>query len=276
VVDCIDNCMFLADHSFDVLNPAAPLSCDHSYQEETTTVDDQVLVSKEQGGHLFASRENFIEEQLGLLRQPRFCHIIHDRVAIYMESYISLVLKFSNDIISPILTGEYGFMKVFQDQTIEPFPLFIKEKHWVEISYPGHGEDTEQHVQEEQFISCPEPVSEQPSPMTNQPASTVHPPMPTRDIQPCVRSCVAEKAACYNFFGVCRLAYEPVKEYMEFYFLHVWKPPNFILTSTLGGKLKNVTVLLSRLHYLLSIMDRVKELPVRKLLEWLWWKFAFT
>jgi hypothetical protein len=67
VVDCIDNCMFLADHSYD-LNPAAPLSCDHSYEEEMTTVDDQELVSKEKGGNLFASRENFTEEQPGLLK----------------------------------------------------------------------------------------------------------------------------------------------------------------------------------------------------------------
>jgi hypothetical protein len=53
-----------------------------------------------------------------------------------MESYVSDVTKFSNGIISSILTGEYGFMKGFQYQTIEPFPLFIKEKHWVEINYP--------------------------------------------------------------------------------------------------------------------------------------------
>ena len=46
VVDCIDNCMFLVDHSYDILNPTAPLSCDHSYEEETTNVDDQELVSK--------------------------------------------------------------------------------------------------------------------------------------------------------------------------------------------------------------------------------------
>ena len=58
-------------------------------------------------------------------------------MAIYMESYVSDFLKFSNDIISSILTGEYGFMKYFQEKTIEPFPLFIKENHWVEISYPG-------------------------------------------------------------------------------------------------------------------------------------------
>jgi hypothetical protein len=68
VDDCIDNCMFLADHSFDVLNPVAPLSCDHSYEEETTTVDDQELVSKEKGGHLFARRDNFTEEHPGLLK----------------------------------------------------------------------------------------------------------------------------------------------------------------------------------------------------------------
>jgi hypothetical protein len=72
VADCIDNCMFLSDHSCDVLNPAAPLSCDHSYEEETTIVDDQELVSKEQGGNLFARRENFIEEQPGLLNNQDF------------------------------------------------------------------------------------------------------------------------------------------------------------------------------------------------------------
>jgi hypothetical protein len=87
LADCIDNCMFLADHSYDVPNPAAPLYCDHSYEEETITVDDQELVSKEQGGHLLSNRENFIEEQPGLLKQPGFCRIIHDPVAIYMESY---------------------------------------------------------------------------------------------------------------------------------------------------------------------------------------------
>jgi hypothetical protein len=142
VVDCIYNCMFLTDHSYDVLNPAAPLSYDHSYEEETPTVDDQGLVSKEQGGNLFASRENFTEEQPGLLKQPGFCHIIHDPVTIYMDSYISYFLKFSNCITSPILTGEYGVMKDFQDHTIDPFPLLIKEKHWVEINYPRLKEST--------------------------------------------------------------------------------------------------------------------------------------
>jgi len=129
--DYIDNCMFLVDHSFDVLNHVAPLSCDHSYEEETKTIDDEELVSKDKGENLFASRENFIEEHPGLLKQLGLCHIIHDPMAIYMESYVSDVLKFSNGIISPILTGEYGFMKDLQDQTIEPFPLFFKEKHWV-------------------------------------------------------------------------------------------------------------------------------------------------
>jgi hypothetical protein len=95
-----------------------------------------------------------------------------------MESYVSYFLKFSNGIISSILTSEYGFMKYFQDQTIDPFPLFIKEKHWVEISHPGPAEDTEQHVKEElsgQFFSCPEPVNEQISPSISQPASVLHP-----------------------------------------------------------------------------------------------------
>jgi hypothetical protein len=63
---------------------------------------------------------------------------------------------------------------------------------------------------------------------------------------------------------------------MEFLFLHDLKPLSLIPLLPFGGKLKDVILLLSRLHQLLSITDRVKELPVRELLEWLWWKFSFT
>jgi hypothetical protein len=90
-----------------------------------------------------------------------------------------------------------------------------------------------------------------------------------------VNSCVAEEAFLHQFSGVFHWSYEPVKEYMELYFLHALKPLNFI-SSALGGELKDVIVLLSQLHQLFSIIDRVKELPFRKLLEWLWWKFSFT
>jgi hypothetical protein len=134
----------------------------------------------------------------------------------------------------------------------------------------------EEEEPEGQFISCPEPISEKPSPGTSQSASIVHPPMLTRDIQSCVSSCGADRAVCYKFSGVCHSFYEPVNEYLEWHFLHILEPPNLISTSAFGEKLKDVTILLSRLHYLLLIIDRVKELPVRKLLEWLWWKFAFT
>jgi hypothetical protein len=142
VVDCIDNNMFLADYSCDALNPTVSLSYDHSYEGETAIVFYQELVSKEQGGHLFASREAFTEEQTSPLKQPDLCHVIHDPVAIYMATYVSNFLKFSNGVISQILKCEYGFMKYFQDQTIEPFPLFIKEKNWVEINHPRPTEDT--------------------------------------------------------------------------------------------------------------------------------------
>jgi hypothetical protein len=110
VVDCIDNYMFLAGPNYDALNLVVQLPCDHSYEEETATVDDQEFVSKEQGGHLFATRETFTKEQPSLLKKPKFYHVIHDPIAIYMESYVSDFLKISNCIISPILTGKYGFM----------------------------------------------------------------------------------------------------------------------------------------------------------------------
>jgi hypothetical protein len=169
----------------------------------------------------------------------------------------------------------------------------------VEISHPGPAEDQEKsfpmgpvyddydsdpwesHEKEEgepneQFISCPEPVSEKPSPGISQPASAIHSPAVARDIQPCVNNCGTEHVFCHQPSKFSHSFYEPVGEYMELNFLHDLKPPSLIPPFPSGGKLKDVIVLLSRLHHLLSITDRVKELPVRKLLEWLWWKFSFT
>jgi hypothetical protein len=78
VVDCIDNYMFLVGHNYDALNLVVQLSYDYSYEEETVTIDDQKLVSKEKGRHLFASRKAFTKEQPSLLKQPKFYHTIHD------------------------------------------------------------------------------------------------------------------------------------------------------------------------------------------------------
>jgi hypothetical protein len=63
---------------------------------------------------------------------------------------------------------------------------------------------------------------------------------------------------------------------MELHFLHVLKPPSFILPSTLEGEMKNVIVLLSQFHYLYLISDKVNKFSVRRLLDWLWWKSTFT
>jgi hypothetical protein len=63
---------------------------------------------------------------------------------------------------------------------------------------------------------------------------------------------------------------------MEWHFPYALEPPYFISTPACKEELKSVTVLLSRLHHLLMIIDRRKELLSRKLLEWLWWKSAFT
>ena len=67
-----------------------------------------------------------------------------------------------------------------------------------------------------------------------------------------------------------------MNEYMELHFIHNLELPYFISTSACEEELKSVTVLLSRLHHLLVIIDRKKELPFRKLLDWLWWKSSFT
>jgi hypothetical protein len=161
--------------------------------KETATADDRDFFSKEKGGFLFARREEFTEEQLGLLKQPRFYHTIHDPMAIYMESYVS-------------------YFEGFQEHTTKPFPLYIEEKHCVEIRHSVPIEDKEKsfpmfpvyddydsdpwerNEKEEgepnvQFISCLEPANAQPSPEISQPASAVRSPVLARDIQPCVSSC---------------------------------------------------------------------------------------
>jgi len=41
--------------------------------------------------------------------------------------------------------------KKFQDLAIDTFPLFIEEKHCVEINHPGPEEDIQEHDKEERF-----------------------------------------------------------------------------------------------------------------------------
>jgi hypothetical protein len=150
-------------------------------------------------------------------------------------------------------------------------PIYDKYK-----SDPGESQPEEEKEPEEQNIFCPEPVSEQPPPESSEPTSVVHPPVLIRGIQPHVNNCVVEEAACRQFSGIGHSFYDPVSKYMEWHFLYALDLPTFIFMAALEDELKDVTILMSWLHRLLSIIDRLKELLFWKLLEWLWWKFAFT
>jgi hypothetical protein len=107
------------------------------------------------------------------------------------------------------------------------------------------------------FISYPKAVSEQPSSEDSQYVSSSHLPVPSNDIQPQMRSYGVEKVFCYQFHRIFHSFYEPVNEYMEWNLLHALEMTYFISTSALGEKLKDVIVLLSRLHHLLVITNRV-------------------
>jgi hypothetical protein len=109
-----------------------------------------------------------------------------------------------------------------------------------------------------------------------QPSSTIHSHVLATNIQPCVSSCKVEQGFCYQHSKFCHLFYDPVREYMELHFLNVLKPSRFILPSTLEGNLKNVISLLSQFCYPLQISDIVNKFSIRKLLEWICWKFVFT
>jgi hypothetical protein len=143
--------------------------------------------------------------------------------------------------------------------------------------YDEYESDLGETEPEEKNISCPEPVSEQPPLESSEPMSVVHhQPELIRDIQPQVNNCVAEEGVCRPFSGSFHSLNDPVCKYIEWHFPYALEPPYFISTPTCKEELKSVTILLSRLHHLLMIIDRRKELLSRKLLEWLWWKFSFT
>jgi hypothetical protein len=125
----------------------------------------------------------------------------------------------------------------------QSFPMGLVYDNYDSDPWESHEEGEEEP--KEPFISCPEPISEQPSPGIHRPASTFHSPVLTRDIQPGVSNCKVEQAFCCQLHGFCHSFYEPVREYMELHFLHILEPPSFILISTLGGRLKDAIVLLS-------------------------------
>jgi hypothetical protein len=109
-----------------------------------------------------------------------------------------------------------------------------------------------------------------------QPASTFHSPILATEIQPYVSNCNLEQAFYYQPSRFYHLFYDPVGEYMELFFLNMLKPPRFILPSSLGGNLKDVITFLSQFCYPLLTSVRVNKFSIRKLFEWLWWKFIFT
>jgi hypothetical protein len=188
--------------------------------------------------------------------------------------------------------GQPLFDEYYSDDEKQAYPTFDHyedaARHDSKKSHPmvpiydeykfdsGESQPEEEKEPEEQNIFCPEPVSKQPPPESNEPTLVVHQPILIIDIQPHVNNCVAKESVCRSFSGICHSFYEPVSKYMEWHFLYALEPPTFIFTETLEDESKDVTILISWLHRLLSIIDRRKEILFRKLLEWLWWKFAFT
>jgi hypothetical protein len=247
-------------------SPYTPVVSD--LEEEMVVEEDSSLFLQEVSHDIFSPR---IEEKNHVYEQPEATVTVVPEMDIF-NSYILdgiIVLE-----VDHRYEGKPIFYEYSSDDEQQAYPTF------------DHYEDTKQHDKEEEpsidiheEISChqlADVIREDKGEVDQQPTSSLHSPVLTRDIQPYVSSCEAEQAFCYSFSGFPQLFHEPVREYMELHFLHLLKPPSFILTSELGGGMKDVIILLSRLHHLLSITDRVSGFPVRKLLDWLWWKFTFT
>jgi hypothetical protein len=189
--------------------------------------------------------------------------------------------------------GQPLFDEYYSDDEKQAYPTFdhyedttqhgSKKNHPMVPIYDEYesnlGESQEEEKEPEEQLSTyfiPEPIGEQLPPEISEPTSVVQSHVLIKDIQPHVSNSVAEEAACHPFSEIRHSFYDPVGEYMEWHVLYALEPPYFISTSSCEEKLKSVAILLSRLHYLLVIIDKRKELLSRKLLEWLWWKFSFT
>jgi hypothetical protein len=155
------------------------------------------------------------------------------------------------------------------------FTFGIEEKDREIVPFLQEEEEPKEQLSAHFFFYL-EPVSKKPPPKISEPTIVVHSPMLVRNIQPHENNCVAKEAACHQFSEIFHSFYDPVSEYMEWHVLYALEPPYSISTSASREKLKSVVVLLSRLHHLLMIIDIKKELPFRKLLDWLWWKSSFT
>jgi hypothetical protein len=84
-----------------------------------------------------------------------------------------------------------------------------------------------------------------------------------------------EKEICYQSHVFCHHFHDPVEVYMDLYFSNVLEPINFIVSAAVRGDIGNIFKQLSYSSCLLSIIFIIKT-HVNKLLEWIWWKFAFT
>jgi hypothetical protein len=156
----------------------------------------------------------------------------------------------------------------FQEQSFPTGPVYDDYE-----SDPG---ESQGEAPEEKYAFHPKPFSEQPLPEISEPTTFFHSPVLVGNIQPHVNNCVAEEASCHQFSEIRCSFYDPISEYMEWHVLYALETPYFISNSACEEELKSVATLLSWLHHLLVIIDRRKELPFRKLLDWLWWKSTFT
>jgi hypothetical protein len=216
------------------------------FKEEMVVEEDSSLFLQEVSHDIFLPR---IKEKNHMYEQPEAAVTVVPEMDIF-NSYILdgiIVLEVDHRYEGQPLFDEYS-----SDDEQQAYPTFDHyedtDRHDNKKRFPmvpiyddyesdpwesQEEEEPEEQQQNGQFISCLESASEQPPPEISQPVSTVHPPVPTRDIQPYVNNGVAEEVACHQFSGVFRWSYEPVKEYMELYFLHNLELPYFISTSAL-------------------------------------------
>lgn len=118
--NCIDNYMFLANHSPCYLNTAIPSSSEHFSEEKIIMIHDQDLISREQKDDQFSSRGTVMEEHEAAINVQLFPEdqgvsdfCFKDPVAALIECYFSENLKASYFLNLSVFPSEFGFVNNF-------------------------------------------------------------------------------------------------------------------------------------------------------------------
>jgi hypothetical protein len=130
------------------------------FKEETIVEEDSSLFLKDISHDVFASEIEMKNQEIAPVLQDGGV-VCSSNFVVYSDEEQQIPTSYFDDLKSnqPVYESyESNFeldVQDLQEHTVEPYPLFIKEKHFEEINHPGPTENTEQHNEEHNFSLGP-------------------------------------------------------------------------------------------------------------------------